>query len=874
MQRIKTPKKNPINSTGGTMKRFTSLMIAFLLFFGLFLSVNASSGMNPNPEDPMGNDPWLTAYYNGKMSAMSHTELGEEYEESPDWPWDSDAGRSQMLGDGSVVYNGILYTQYMSNLQGSTSEVIAIELETGEEIWRSEVDGKYAFSGAPAIDEYLGLVIVSTGHAFVAKGAGNATQVTALTLEDGDIEWSTSLVGTASGPVTISDSAVYVKSSFAKDVEDEDAKYTITDDGSHIAKLDGETGDIIWETDVDGAWYFEWDSPCVVVDDYVYAATASYGLSDNSVFFITPSYLYCFDSDTGSIVWDIKDANGSAGAGISSDGDKLYYARSRIDISANTLELVVSAHDLDSGKDEWEYKENGVWCFGNVPVCNDDNVFIQDRTGKVWAINKSNGSRNWSKSVGDLVYGTSIAVTNDYVVVAGWGLDNKGLIVDTSVVVLDATRRGKQLWKEELDDQIKHVALYNRRLIFTGTGQIFCYQTLAPKLEIDPDRIVMDKVERNTITEIELALENTGIKGLEGTVETDQDWLSIDIEEVDDNTEKALLTVNTWNLDRGDYSGRVIFNTNGGQVLLPVLITVVDEEPPVIEWDLSELIELDKKLYTKEKEFTLKGKTEPTAFVFINDEEAELDADGYFEFFIELDEGKNEILVETEDDIGNKGEETLEIYLDTKPPDLVITTPDYSITSEERFYIIGQCDEEGVVVTIDDKKIELGKGGKFAYEVTLEKDVNTFVIKAVDKIGNESVVELHIVYPDKKIVILRIGNKQAEVNGLLVQLDAPPTIINGRTMVPLRFVSETFGAEIGWDGATQKITLIFFGKTIELWIGRSTAMVNGEPMILDAPPTIINGRTMVPLRFCAETFGAEVGWDGTTQTITLIYPKQ
>ena len=67
-------------------------------------------------------------------------------------------------------------------------------------------------------------------------------------------------------------------------------------------------------------------------------------------------------------------------------------------------------------------------------------------------------------------------------------------------------------------------------------------------------------------------------------------------------------------------------------------------------------------------------------------------------------------------------------------------------------------------------------------------------------------------YPDKKIVILRIGNKQAEVNGSLVQLDAPPTIINGRTMVPLRFVSETFGAEIGWDGKEQKITLIFFGK--------------------------------------------------------------
>jgi len=47
--------------------------------------------------------------------------------------------------------------------------------------------------------------------------------------------------------------------------------------------------------------------------------------------------------------------------------------------------------------------------------------------------------------------------------------------------------------------------------------------------------------------------------------------------------------------------------------------------------------------------------------------------------------------------------------------------------------------------------------------------LNAFVIKAVDKIGNENVVELHIVYPDKKIVILRIGNNQAEVNGQIVQ---------------------------------------------------------------------------------------------------------
>jgi outer membrane protein assembly factor BamB len=856
------------------MKRFTSLTIAFLLCFALLLSVNASSGMDPNPADPTGSDPWLTAYYNGKMSGMSHTKLGEEFEESPDWPWDSDAGSNQMLGDGSVVYDGILFTQFNSDTRGSSSEVVAVELESGEEIWRTEVDGRLAF-GAPAIDDGLGYIIVAASGGYSPKGGGSETYVSALTLEDGEIEWTSSVEGAVSCPLSVNDGAVYFKVIFVIDVSDDDVDYDRTGDDSRVIKIDAESGDVEWESDIEGAWYLEWDAPCVVVGDYVYAATCNFGLDSTkgSIYFLDPARLYCLDVDSGDIIWDIKDSMSRLGTGICSDGEYVYFARTRVDSSTNAAALVVTAHDLDSGSEEWEYSENGALTWWNVPVCNEDSVFIQSREGKIYAIEKDDGSKEWSKSVGNMMYGSALAVTKYYVVAAGWDIDNKGQFEETSLAVFDASRRGKQVWKESTNERIKHVAIYNRRLIFTGDTEIYCFESLAPELTIDPERIVMDKVERNTITEVELALENTGLKGLEGTVKVDQNWLSIDIEKVDDDTKKAFLTINTWDLDQGDYSGRVIFDTNGGQVLLPVLITVVDEEPPVIEWDLSEFIELDEKLYTKEKELTLKGKTEPTAFVFINGEEAELDADGYFEFFMELDEGKNEILVETEDDVGNKGEETLEIYLDTKPPYLIITTPDYTITSEERFYIIGQCDEEGVVVTIDDKKIELGKGGKFAFEVTLEKDVNTFVIKAVDKIGNENIVELHIVYPDKKIVILRIGNNQAEVNGLLIQLDAPPTIINGRTMVPLRFVSETFGAEVGWDGTEQKITLIFYGKTVELWIGRSTAIINGDPMVLDASPTIINGRTMVPLRFCAETFGAEVGWDGATQTITLIYPK-
>ncbi len=61
-------------------------------------------------------------------------------------------------------------------------------------------------------------------------------------------------------------------------------------------------------------------------------------------------------------------------------------------------------------------------------------------------------------------------------------------------------------------------------------------------------------------------------------------------------------------------------------------------------------------------------------------------------------------------------------------------------------------------------------------------------------------------------------------------------------------------------------------KTIKMTVGDKQVFVNGEPLELDVPPTIVEGRTLVPLRFISETFGAEVEWDGATRTITLTAP--
>ncbi len=102
-------------------------------------------------------------------------------------------------------------------------------------------------------------------------------------------------------------------------------------------------------------------------------------------------------------------------------------------------------------------------------------------------------------------------------------------------------------------------------------------------------------------------------------------------------------------------------------------------------------------------------------------------------------------------------------------------------------------------------------------------------------------------------------------------IDSAPVILNGRTMVPVRPIIEAMGGTVAYDPATRKIDLAFKTKTLTLWLDKYEAVVNGQNVTLEVAPTVINGRTMLPLRFAAESLGATVEWDKTTQKITLSY---
>ena len=108
------------------------------------------------------------------------------------------------------------------------------------------------------------------------------------------------------------------------------------------------------------------------------------------------------------------------------------------------------------------------------------------------------------------------------------------------------------------------------------------------------------------------------------------------------------------------------------------------------------------------------------------------------------------------------------------------------------------------------------------------------------------------------------------VDGSELQTDVPPTIQNGRTLVPLRAIFEALDAEVSWDGATRTATAAKAGTTVQVSIDDTTAYVNGQAQTLDVPAKLIGGRTMVPARFVSESLDARVLWDGPTQSVYII----
>ncbi len=107
------------------------------------------------------------------------------------------------------------------------------------------------------------------------------------------------------------------------------------------------------------------------------------------------------------------------------------------------------------------------------------------------------------------------------------------------------------------------------------------------------------------------------------------------------------------------------------------------------------------------------------------------------------------------------------------------------------------------------------------------------------------------------------------LNGKQIAFDSAPIVHKGTTLVPLRAIFEALGASVSWDSKTQSITSTLNGTTLKLTVNSKDAYKNGSKMNLLVAPLVSNSRTVVPVRFISESFGLAVNWDSSKNAVVL-----
>lgn len=110
-----------------------------------------------------------------------------------------------------------------------------------------------------------------------------------------------------------------------------------------------------------------------------------------------------------------------------------------------------------------------------------------------------------------------------------------------------------------------------------------------------------------------------------------------------------------------------------------------------------------------------------------------------------------------------------------------------------------------------------------------------------------------------------------KVNGEKLSFDQPPVIIGGRTLVPLRAIFVALGATVDWEQSTKTAIAKKGSEVIKISIGSNELFKSGKIIELDVPAKLINEKTMVPARAVSEAFGAKVDWDNDTRTVIINY---
>lgn len=181
-----------------------------------------------------------------------------------------------------------------------------------------------------------------------------------------------------------------------------------------------------------------------------------------------------------------------------------------------------------------------------------------------------------------------------------------------------------------------------------------------------------------------------------------------------------------------------------------------------------------------------------------------------------------------------------------------------------------------LLVTVDGRSEE-SAGMTFSELADLLVELGADQAMALDGGGStEMVVEGKIVNKpsdgrERRIntAILIISQIPVYLNEQRIYFEVAPINQNGRVLVPMRKLFESLGAEVEWNGETRTVSVERGQTRVELPIGKETARINGKTVKIDVPAVIVDGRTMVPVRFISQALGAKVWWDAASQSVHI-----
>ena len=414
--------------------------------------------------------------------------------------------------------------------------------------------------------------------------------------------------------------------------------------------------------------------------------------------------------------------------------------------------------------------------------------------------------------------------------------------------------------------------------------------------------------QSDTKTEM-ITIENKGGSNLNADLTKTEDWIQLSKTSAFlTNQEKIIIEVKVTpsSLKEGVYKDKIVIKSNGGNGEIIILLQVKEVDPVL---NVSEkLLKLPPKMRNERQETTIKinnagGKVltgtiecsnkavtfNPKLFSLKNSEEITVNisialtdlsiGNKFFNLDIKSNGGDQAIFIEFE--------------LKPKPAFLVVLPMDVDVgeiqtgNSVPFNVMISNKGEEPLIVTISSKddwiqipetQVQIKAGESFKAILTAvnkSSDKNGSMVGAVNFDSNGGKFDLSVRVNFKKyeatVIVLFIGKLTAFKNNVPLLLDVPPQIFRGRTIVPVRFISESFGAEVGWEAETSTIRIYYpiLNIYITLQINNTTARIDKKVVKLDAPPMIVAGRTLIPLRFIGEAFGAQVDWDSLEQKITI-----